>query len=43
MVLHPVAEGIGGGVAGALLLLAELLLESVHVHREAVFGRDELG
>ena len=43
MVLHPVAESIGGGVAGALLLLAELLLESVHVDRKSVFGRDELG
>ena len=39
----PVAEGVGGGVAGAFLLLAELGVEAVDVDLKPVFGGDELG
>ena len=39
----PVAELVGGGIAGTLLLLAELHLEAFEVYGVAVFGCDKLG
>ena len=38
---HPVAELVGGGVAGAFLLLLQLHVEALDVYGVALFGRDQ--
>ena len=41
-IFGPVAELVGCGVAGAVLLLLEVLVEAVQIDLEAVLGGDEL-
>ena len=43
VILNPVAELIGSGLAGPFLLLGELGIEAFEVHPAAVFRCDELG
>ena len=43
MVHGPVAKGVGGGVAGTVLLLLQFGLEARLVHGVAVLGGDQLG
>ena len=44
LVVHcPVAESVGGGVAGAVFLLLEFHLEAFVVNGEAALGGDEVG